>query len=70
VTGALPGADVRGFYQALGIELPGGAQHEAPVRCFADPDAQRARGPRPVLRDEYRDRRAALLGVRRQGWRV
>ena len=43
MTGALPGADVRGFYQALGIELPGGAQHEAPVRCFADPDAH-ARG--------------------------
>jgi hypothetical protein len=31
--------DVRGFYQALGIELPGWAHTEAPVRCFADPDA-------------------------------
>ena len=37
----LPGADVRGFYAALGIELPGWAQTEAPVRCFADPDAHR-----------------------------
>jgi hypothetical protein len=45
VTGTLPGADVRGFYQALGIDLPGWAQHEAPVRCFADPDAH-ARGDR------------------------
>ena len=39
MSSTLPGADVRGFYQALGIELPGWAQHEAPVRCFADPDA-------------------------------
>ena len=45
MTGALPGADVCGFYQALGIELPGWAQPEAPVRCFADPDAH-ARGDR------------------------
>ena len=33
------GADVRGFYQALGIELPGWAQREASVGCFANPDA-------------------------------
>jgi hypothetical protein len=33
--------DVRGFYAALGIELPGWAQTEASVRCFADPDAHR-----------------------------
>ena len=39
MTGTLPGADVRGFYLALGIELPGWAKREAPVRCFADPDA-------------------------------
>jgi hypothetical protein len=31
--------DVRAFYAALGVELPGWAQTEAPVRCFADPDA-------------------------------
>jgi len=35
----LPDADIRGYYQALGIQLPGWAKHEASVRCFADPDA-------------------------------
>jgi Toprim domain len=35
----LPGADIRGYYQALGIELPGWASRDASVRCFADPDA-------------------------------
>ncbi len=30
---------MRGFYAALGVQLPGWAQREAPVRCFADPDA-------------------------------
>ncbi|MGH2875691.1 MAG: toprim domain-containing protein, partial [Solirubrobacteraceae bacterium] len=30
---------MRAFYEALGIELPGWAHTEAPVRCFADPDA-------------------------------
>ena len=39
MSGTLPGADVRGFYAALGIELPGWAQQEASVACFADPDA-------------------------------
>ena len=39
VSGTLPGADVRGFYRALGIELPGWAKREAPVGCFADPGA-------------------------------
>ena len=33
------GGDVRGFYEALGIDLPGWAHTEAPVRCFSDPDA-------------------------------
>jgi hypothetical protein len=45
VSGTLPGADVRGFYSALGIELPGWAQEEASIACFADPDAH-ARGDR------------------------
>jgi len=35
----LPGADIRGYYTALGIELPAWAQEQASVRCFADPDA-------------------------------
>ena len=39
MSGTLPGADVRGFYQALGLELPDWAKREASVRCFADPDA-------------------------------
>jgi len=35
------GGDVRAFYEALGIELPGWAHTEAPVRCFADPEAHK-----------------------------
>jgi hypothetical protein len=31
--------DVRGFYAALGIELPAWSQLNATVRCFADPEA-------------------------------
>ena len=30
---------VRGFYTTLGIELPAWSTREAPVRCFAQPDA-------------------------------
>ena len=41
----LDGADIRGFYAALGIDLPHWAAFEAPVRCFADPGAHR-RGDR------------------------
>jgi hypothetical protein len=37
--------DTRAFYAALGIELPAWSQREAPVRCFAQPDAH-ARGDR------------------------
>jgi hypothetical protein len=33
------GGDVRAFYKALGVELPGWAQRNASVRCFASPDA-------------------------------
>ena len=32
-------ADARSYYAALGIELPAWSQREAPVRCFAQPDA-------------------------------
>jgi hypothetical protein len=31
--------DVRGFYEALGVDLPGWAHREAPVCCFASPDS-------------------------------
>lgn len=42
-----PPADVRGFYAALGIELVAWAQREAPVRCFANPDAHNHRDRNP-----------------------
>lgn len=31
--------DVRAFYAALGVDLPGWARTEAPAHCFANPDA-------------------------------
>jgi hypothetical protein len=34
-----PGADIRGFYTALGIPLPGWSTANAPTSCFADPRA-------------------------------
>src|SRR5579884_3452940 len=37
----LESADIRGFYEALGVAVPGWAQREAPVRCFASPDAHK-----------------------------
>jgi hypothetical protein len=45
MTQTLPGADIRGYYAALGIQLPPRPQTEATVRCFANPDAHR-RGDR------------------------
>jgi hypothetical protein len=45
MTQTLACADIRGYYQALGIELPGWARIEASVQCVADPDAHR-RGDR------------------------
>jgi hypothetical protein len=39
MTQTLPGADIRGFYDHLGIALPGWSRLEAPARCFAGPDA-------------------------------
>ena len=41
MTQTLPGADIRGYYEALGIELPGWAHTETSVGCFADPAAHR-----------------------------
>ncbi len=35
----LPGADIRGYYTALGIDLPAWTQEQASARCFAAPDA-------------------------------
>src|SRR5581483_9313147 len=45
MTQTLAGADIRGYYAALGIEIPGWARTEASVPCFADPDAHQ-RGDR------------------------
>jgi hypothetical protein len=39
MTHTLPGADIRGYYQELGITLPDWAHTEASVPCFIDPDA-------------------------------
>ena len=38
MTRTLPGADIRGYYTQLGINIPGWASTEAAIRCFADPD--------------------------------
>jgi hypothetical protein len=38
---ALASGDVRGFYEALGVELPGWARDEAPAHCFASPDSHK-----------------------------
>ena len=43
----LSGADIRGYYESLGIQLPGWAIHEASVRCFADPDAHQHQDRNP-----------------------
>src|SRR5450755_2181832 len=43
----LPGADIRGFYQRLGIQLPERPCFEASVRCFANPDAHRREDRNP-----------------------
>ena len=43
----LPGADIRGYYQRLGIHLPAQARLEASVRCFADPGAHRREDRNP-----------------------
>ncbi len=37
MTQTLPGADIRGYYAALGVTIPQWAQAEASVRCFANP---------------------------------
>jgi len=37
----LPGADIRGYYDRLGIQLPETSRTNTSVRCFADPGAHR-----------------------------
>ena len=41
MTRTLAGADIRGYYAALGVQIPDWARTEATVRCFAAPDAHR-----------------------------
>jgi len=43
----LPGADIRGYYNHLGIHLSAQARIEASVRCFANPDAHRREDRNP-----------------------
>ena len=69
MSSTLSGADVRGFYRALGVELPGWAAREAPAGCFANPDAH-AHGDRDPSCSVNLDGRVALLGMRRGGRRV
>ena len=45
MTQTLACADIRGYYAALGIQIPGWARTEASVRCFAGADAHQ-RGDR------------------------
>ena len=45
----LPGADIRGFYAALGIPLPPKGEHNASIRCFANADAHRREDRNPSL---------------------
>jgi len=40
-TPTLPGADIRGYYHELGIQLPETSRTNISVRCFADPGAHR-----------------------------
>jgi Toprim-like len=43
----LPGADIRGFYAALGINLPAGSAENVTVRCFANPEEHRREDRKP-----------------------
>jgi hypothetical protein len=47
MTLALPGADYRGFYNRLGIQLPDISFTNVSVRCFADPGAHRREDRNP-----------------------
>ena len=50
---------------ALGIELPGWPKLEAPIRCFAQPDAHQPRRPLAVLLGQPGLRRLELPRMRR-----
>jgi hypothetical protein len=64
-----PGQDVRGFYAALGVQLPGWAQTEASVRCFTNPDAHQHddRDPSCSVNVKRSVQGTAMHDARRQG---
>ena len=47
MTRTLAGADIRGYYAALGIPIADWDRTEASVRCFADPDAHQHADRKP-----------------------
>jgi hypothetical protein len=50
MTSTLPGADIRGFYAALGIELPPAlGRTDVPIRCVFDPAAHHRGDRKPSL---------------------
>ena len=57
--------DVRAFYTTLGIELPGWPKLEAPIRCFAQPDAHNHDDRSPSCSSQPRLRRLELPRLRR-----
>ncbi len=49
MTHTLPGADIRGYYAELGVQLPAWTHTEASVRCFADPNAHQHEDHKPSM---------------------
>ncbi len=50
MTSTLPGADIQGFYAALGVELPPArGRTDVPVRCVFDPAAHQRSDRKPSL---------------------
>lgn len=64
MSGRLLIGNVRGFYAALGIELPTSAAHDVSVRCFANPDAHAHGHCHPLVLGEPRQWRPAGLVTR------
>ena len=66
MTRTLAGADIRGYYAELGVQIPDWARTEATVRCFAAPDTHRRADHDPSVQRQPRARRMALPHLRRQ----
>jgi hypothetical protein len=69
MSSTLPGADIRGYYRALGMQLPEWSGVEASARCFADPAAH-AHGDRDPSCSVNVESGVWLLGVWRRRRRV